>query len=404
LLNKQKSTLIMNIFRTNKRVVATVLKKEVAITLALALVFWAVGVPSLLQTAHASQVTGFSDVLSDSNLGSAAKHTIDFTNTSAIYGGQTLQISLDPVNTTPGSSAFTEIFSAASSSDFFLHSGATNYAIVSACTAGNQATVAANYNGGSDENVVFTVCGGATPIATSSAVSIVVGSTTPLWYNPSTTGSYVIRMRGGTTANTGDTRVAVLQNVTVTASVDTTFTFTVSGVATSTTYNGVTTTGSTTATVLPFATLVPGVKSSLAQTLNVTTNARNGFNVTVQENQPLTSSTGATIDLFKDGATTTTPIAWASPSNTLNVPSTYGHLGVTSDDSDLVGAANDFTSSKYAGNIDQPRTIFANNAPTNGTTQNIGLAHVLYSIEIGTLQEAGNDYTNTLTYVATPTF
>jgi hypothetical protein len=135
----------------------------------------------------------------------------------------------------------------------------------------------------------------------------------------------------------------------------------------------------------------------------VTTNARNGFAVTVQENQPLTSSTGATIDLFNNGATTSAPTAWAAPSNTLNVPSTYGHLGVSSDDADE-GAAEFAGGAKYVGNIDQPRQIFSNPGPSNGAVQNSGLAHVLYSIQIGTLQEAGNDYTNTLTYVATPTF
>jgi hypothetical protein len=88
---------------------------------------------------------------------------------------------------------------------------------------------------------------------------------------------------------------------------------------------------------------------------------------------------------------------------------TYGHLGITTDDADLgtidtVTAVNDFTGRKYAGNIDQPRLVFAHLGPADGVTQNKGKARVGYQIEIGDLQEAGNDYTNTLTYVATPTF
>lgn len=391
----------MNISEMRRESMTVALRRDLALAVILSLLFWAIGAPSLLKSAHAAQVTEFSDTLSDSNLGAAAKHTLSFTATDAIYGGKSIKISLDPVNTSPGTSAFTEQFSGATSSDFTLQGGATTYSIVASCTSGDQATVVGNYNGGSDENATITLCSGATTIATSSAVTIVVGAATPLWHNPSSTGSYVIRL-AGTSGDTGDTRVAVLQNVTVTASVDTTFTFTVAGLATSTTYNGITTTGSSTATALPFGTLVPNVESTLGQALTVTTNARNGFAVTVQENQPLTSSTGATIDLFKDGATTTVPIVWAAPSNVLDQPNTYGHMGVSSDDSDE--GAGEFTGSKYAGNIDTPRQIFSHSGPSDGTTQDEGLAHVMYSIEIGTLQEAGNDYTNTLTYVATPTY
>jgi hypothetical protein len=75
---------------------------------------------------------------------------------------------------------------------------------------------------------------------------------------------------------------------------------------------------------------------------------------------------------------------------------------VTSDDADEGGG--EFTGSLYAGNIDQPRQVFSHNGPSNGVAQDKGVAHVLYSVQIGSLQEAGNDYTNTLTYVATPTF
>lgn len=392
----------MSTFEAYEEFIVSILRKEIAITMILALLFWTIGVPTLIRSAHAAQLTSVSDTLSDSNNGDAAKHTIAFTATNAIYSGNTIKISLDPTGTSPGTSAFSEVYSAATSSDFTLNAG-VSYAIVGVggCTSGNQATLVGNYNGGSDENATFTLCPSATTIATSTVVTIVAGAVTPQWYNPSTTGSYAIRI-GGTMTNSGDTRVAVLPNVQVTASVDTTFTFTVSGLATSTTFNGITTTGSTTPTALPFNTLVPNASSTLGQALSVTTNARNGFAVTVQENQPLTSSTGAIIYLFDNGATTTSPIPWASPSNILDQANTFGHLGISSDDADEGGG--EFNSSKYAGNIITPREVFSHNGPSDGTTQNKGLAHVLYTIQIGTLQPAGNDYTNTLTYVATPTY
>jgi hypothetical protein len=51
-----------------------------------------------------------------------------------------------------------------------------------------------------------------------------------------------------------------------------------------------------------------------------------------------------------------------------------------------------------------PLDVFDNNGPSDGVTQNVGVADVAYSISISPLQAAGNDYTDTLTYVATPTF
>lgn len=382
--------------------VAEVLYSPLAAVLVLAVLFWATGLPLLLRTASASQVSLFSDTLSDSNLSALAKHTIAFTNTSAIYANQTLKISLDPSGTTPsGASAFTEAFSSATSTDITFLAGATTYTVVSSCTAGNQFTAVGNYNNGTDENLTLTLCAGAATVATSSAISLVVGASTKLWTNPSGTGSYVIRV-GGTNSNSGDTRVAVLQNVTVTASIDTTFTFTVTGLASGSTVNGTTTSTTTTATAIGFGTLVPGTPITGGQELSVTTNAKNGFVVTVQEDQPLTASSGAYIPLFTNGATTSSPIVWTTPTNTLDQPWTYSHFGLTSDDSDL--NSGEFSGTKFAGNIISARQVFSHNGPSDGSTQNKGKARVAYEIQIGSLQAAGNDYTNKLTYVATPTF
>jgi hypothetical protein len=400
----------MHITLVRKNPAAFLFSSPLVAILTLAVIFWATGLPLLLRSASASQVTVFSDTLSDSNLGALAKHTIQYTISSAIYPNQSIKISLDPSGTSPsGTSAFVEAFSSATTTDITLLGGATPYSVVSTCNTGNEAVAVGNYNNGTDENLTLTLCPGAALIATSSVVSIVVGASTKLWTNPSSTGSLVIRL-GGSNANTGDTRVAVLQNVTVTASIDTTFTFTVSGLASGSSLSGQSTTTSTTtsATAIGFGTLLPGVPVLAGQELTVATNAKNGFVVTVQEDQPLTSSTGAYIPLFSNGATTTSPIVWTVPTNTLDQPWTYSHIGVITDDSDLstdTGQASDnFTGTKFAGNIITPRAIFAHTGPSDGSTQDKGKARVGYEIQIGSLQAAGNDYTNKLTYVATPTF
>jgi hypothetical protein len=44
-----------------------------------------------------------------------------------------------------------------------------------------------------------------------------------------------------------------------------------------------------------------------------------------------------------------------------------------------------------------------NNGPADGSSANSGKVQVAYGVQISTLQAAG-DYTNTLTYTATPSF
>ena len=208
----------------------------------------------------------------------------------------------------------------------------------------------------------------------------------------------------GTWTDTGQARVAIIDDVVVTASVDTTLTFTITGVAIDTVVNGsATTTGTTTATSIPFGTLSPGTTYRMAQDLSVSTNASNGFTVTVVADQTLTSGSGADINTFVNGDSTSTPIAWQSPAGTLGDDTTYGHWGVTSADSDLNG--DEFGTDLYAGNfLSAPREVFAHTGPADGSTADQGQTRVGYQIEVDNLQEAGTDYTATLTYVATPTF
>jgi hypothetical protein len=153
-----------------------------------------------------------------------------------------------------------------------------------------------------------------------------------------------------------------------------------------------------------FGTLAPGAPAVMAQRLNVVSNAVGGFTVTVQANQNLLSGTGADIDTFKDGASTAVPTAWTAPLNTLGTEATYGHFGVTSEDASL-SAGDEFGSALFAGNlVASPREVFYHTGSADGIANDVGSTSVAYKVEIGSLQEAGNDYTATLTYVATPTF
>lgn len=361
----------------------------VAVALMISILAWSVGFGLFVRRAEAASLTSVRDTLSDSDLGVGSNHTIQYTNATATTAGQTIRITFDPETDRFGNIAGV-LFADVS------FSGAT---LVASCGGGTDEVTLSTSTAANDESVIFTVCAGDT--VSTGTKTITIGNTRIT--NPTSTASYIIRI-AGTQANSADTRVAIIDDVVVTASVATTFTFTITGVATGTTINGVTTTYASTATALNFGTLPVGSAVTMGQQLNVTTNAANGFVVTVVEDQNLLSTTGADIDLFANGNATSTPSPWTAPANTLGSEQTYGHMGLTSNDSDL--NAGEFAGSRFAGNFQatSSRQVFSHTGSADGSTQDIGLASVAYRIQIGSLQEAGNDYTNTLTYVATPTF
>ena len=368
------------------------LRKDVIVAIAFGLVVstlaWTVGV-HFLQSAHAASLTSVSDTLSDSRPGLPAAHTIVFTNPSSTTAGQTITYTFDPNTSAFGSVTSTSIANVTS----------TGMTIVGTCgvATGTVSMATTSYN-----MLTFTACG------TIASGTVTLKLLSPGIINPTSTGSYIVRIAAG--SNNADTRVVIVNGVNVTAAVATTFTFTVSPLATSTTLgNNATTTGNDTSSTLPFGTIAPNTHNELGQQLNVTTNASNGFAVTIHEDQDLTSNKGNIIHLFSNANATATPSPWTSPTNIINNPLTYGHFGITSDDtsSTAVGGKNFGTSTPlYAGSFNPTSTlmVFGWNGPADGVTQNVGAAKVAMRIEISPLQAAANDYVNNLIYVATPIF
>ncbi|MFH1193653.1 MAG: LamG domain-containing protein [bacterium] len=333
-------------------------------------------------TGTVHNLSNISDTLSDSDLSVTATHTVGLTSNSSLAAGESMSI------TWP--TGFTGI-SNLTSSDL----SASGMTIVSSCTASpNEMTSSA-----AGQILTLTVCAGDT--VSSGAKIITVGGTNKIT-NPSSAGSKEIRIDWDSDES-GKTRVAIIDDVNITASMATAFSFTIAA-KTSGTVNGEGTSceAGTTTTAIPFGTLTASAPKVACQTLSVTTNAKNGFVVTVKEDQRLTSANGADIDTFKDDSQLATPADWEAPSDTLDSETTYGYMGVTSEDADL--NSDEFGSAKYAGNFLSARTLFSHTGPSNGTTANKGQTNVAYKIEIGSLQEAADDYSATLTYVATPTF
>ncbi|KXK00221.1 MAG: hypothetical protein UZ19_OD1000136 [Parcubacteria bacterium OLB19] len=348
--------------------------RVVAMLVACATILWSLGVYS---TAQAANLTDISDTLTDSGPSVVSGHDIAFTiptGSTLLNAGTTtitFPVEFTGVNTVVSGDLSVTVNGTPDAIGGFLASGQTISFSGVAATATEEVRVV-----------------------------IADGKIT----NPGTAStSYEIIV--ATPSDTGKTRVAIVDYVEVSAIVETTFDFVVAGLATSTAINGTSTTGATTPTTIPFGILEADSIYTLGQQLSVSTNARNGFVVTVEQDGNLRSSTLADIDGFIDGAYTNTPVAWATPTESLLQENTWGHWGLTSNDSDL--NAGEFTGgggNKWVAASTTPRQIFSHTGSADGTTQDYGQIEVAYQVQITPLQEAADDYNTTLMYIATPTF
>jgi hypothetical protein len=372
-------------------------QRVVATLVACAVVLTSIGVYNVAQAAN---LTGVIDTLTESAPSLPSNHTIAFTiptGSAGVPAGGTITVAIPSGFTGVGSLVFTDLDLKTNGTDRTLVAGAPG------ATANWGYTVSGN-------TITLTAGSAATPVTAGQAVEIQIGTnaTTPTTganqiTNHATAGaSYELVITAGT-ADSGRTRVAIVNSVNVTAIVDTTFDFRIIGIATSTAINGTSTTGSTSPTLIAFGKLIANQIKTLGQQLTVTTNARNGFVVTVESDGNLESSNGAIIDNFDDGVEVTGPgTAWNAPANNINSALTWGHWGVTTNDSNRTGGA--FASNQYMAASTTPRIVFDHNGPADGSTQDIGQAELAYQVQVTPLQEAAQDYQTTLTYIATPTF
>lgn len=366
--------------------------QAVAAIVGLAIILWSLGLSSL-RFAEAANVTTFSDTLSTSEPSVVANHTIVFTTPTGVANGQTITIDFSDGPFAVGSVDFTDIdVSVEGTGDLNLEGSCTTEP-ASAAFSGTTLTI--------------TLCSGnGASIAANGTTTIEIGTnathqtTGDQQLTSPAAGSYEINLTAGA-SDSGATRVAIVPVVTVTASVDTIFQFTVTGVSAGLDVNGTTTGTTTSPTAIGFGTLVAGVATTAAQDLTVQTNARNGFVVTVTTDGQLESSVGD-IDSFADGGDQSSPIAWAAPSALVGQENTYGHWGLTSDDTDHFG-----TQQTYVAASTSPVTIFSHDGPVDGVASpstGTSTTRVGYTVQISSLQEAATDYSATLTYVATPVF
>lgn len=382
--------------------------KGLGIVLLTATIGWAVGIPFLINTSSAAQLASVSATASSSAPSVSTSYVIQFTTATQIGTNNGSTASTTRITFDPTGNGF-DLSSIATSSDITISragGGLTLVPLPVNCSGGaNELYVSQIGHTQPADFIEFTTCtaGGDDSIAPG---VITVGINNAHVTNPAATGSYIVRI-DGTMTDSGETRVAIVSSVTVTASVDSNLSFSIGIVGSSSMVNGDTTTMESTPTSIAFGTLSVGTSSIAAQDISVSTNAKNGFSVTVTENQDLSSANGATINAFKDGnAVVGAPEAWgAGPAGTIGSPNTYGHMGITSEDATLVGDADEFGTQLYAGlTATSTRTVLYHTGPADGTTANMGKTRVGFRVQISALQEAATDYTNQITYVCTPIF
>jgi hypothetical protein len=187
-------------------------------------------------------------------------------------------------------------------------------------------------------------------------------------------------------------KVYIIDAVTMEAHVPSSLTFAIGPVNAGETINGTSTTVTSEATSINFGSLT-NQQAVIGQSLAVSTNAASGFVVTVQQDRNLTSPANSEILPF-DGVA-----EWATPTGLLADPTTWGYLGLASDDNAVFATDNVWDG--FTGT--DAYEVMRHTGPADSVTLGAGLTYVAYSLQVSALQAAG-DYSNNLTYICTPTF
>ncbi len=213
-----------------------------------------------------------------------------------------------------------------------------------------------------------------------------------------------------TPVDTTTARVAHIEAVRVTATVDPTISLTIAGVSSGATRCGVSTDVTTTALSVPFGTMTLNSFKTLAQDVTVSTNASGGYVVTASENDQL-GKDGATSPAIPD-ATGEDGLASHTAIDDWEV-ATFNGFGYSIDNDDAITVpfeystttgncsdASGFCAKHFAdiANSEDPQTIFSSS--TVADSENIAMC---YRLSVGATQQAG-DYENQITYTATGTF
>lgn len=204
-------------------------------------------------------------------------------------------------------------------------------------------------------------------------------------------------------------RVGHIEAVRVSATVQPTISFTITGIAASQTRCGVSTsiatdTGTNAPLAVPFGIMSLNTFKTLAHQLTVSTNASGGYTVTAAENDQL-GKDGATTPFIPDTSCDAGPCTHTSANEW--VTATNNGFGYSLQNVDAASIAFQYNDSSRTFNSKQFADLQASEVPqtlfSSTTVANSEDAYVCYRLSVGATQAAG-DYENQITYTATGTF
>jgi hypothetical protein len=324
-----------------------------------------------LQSAHAAGLTGVSNQVTDSRPGISAVNYITkwtFPGTTAI-GCMQIQFADDTSTPTLPTG---------------MH---TNAATKVSITGGGLTTGNWTLTNTTDGTLKYTHTTSNEVTSTGTPVIITTGNIT----NPTSAGVIyaIINTYTGNNCSTGPTDTAtiafsIISGQLLSVTVDPSLSFSVTGVASSQTINGVTTTATSTSSTIPLDNVNPTHNAIAAQKLTVSTNATNGYTVYASYSGTLRDGSSHTI------------ADWTDPNSLPTAGFTTGssHFGYSTDDTNL----SRFQTDKWA-KFETWGYEVAKNSGKVDTDEN----NILYQVGVGATQEAGL-YTTTIILTATPSY
>jgi hypothetical protein len=256
------------------------------------------------------------------------------------------------------------------------------------------------------------------PAGTGETGTIVIGSGNTMMINPSPSNtaaqegnanvfSFILRQLDSTSLLLNQTpgKIAVVESVRVTATVDPSITFYIDGLGSTSVGSTACGTGTTlssgaiytTGDQVVFGSLALSTFNQLGQRLSCVTNGTGGYVVTAYQSATMkninTATTIPSTTCNGAGCTATSATAWGTPSTTL---SEFGYTMTN------IGSSIPFTPGQFKpfgiGNANAQPIMIRTGAPT--TTES---ANVCYRLSVTNFQEAG-DYESRIVYTATATF
>ena len=374
----------------------------------------------------------------------SARHTIQFTLATDVPSTGDILVTIPAIDITGKTNdGLPDTNGTVATNGFDLNSLATTDVSVATttsgtCSNGDWSVAAVSAGTASADHTIRIDRSTSTCQANSTVITVTVGTGSTRMINPApinadshTQGQsdvyeLNIKTRDGSdnTIDQVDVKVAPVESVFVSATIDETLSFKITGVSSSTSTCGQSTDITTTATSVPWASTIASTNTfyEAAHDIEASTNAVGGYVVTAVENDQLGRNGGTCTgdvgeaancirDTVCDGGTCTHLAAavddWETATN-----NGFGYSLQTTDGSTVAvweydgtagtcdGAGTDFCAAQFADaeGPQSPVTIMSKTTPQNSNN-----VYVCYRISVSGTQPAGY-YFNKLTYTATATF